>query len=57
MKKIIIYSFLFFCFFRVNPQSLKPEEILIPTPVSMTENSGSFTLKDNLVIGVSGNGE
>ncbi len=55
MKKTIVYLFLPFSFFAANAQSSKPEENLIPVPVSMVEHSGSFTLKDNLVIGVSGN--
>ncbi|HXL55173.1 MAG TPA: family 20 glycosylhydrolase, partial [Chitinophagaceae bacterium] len=55
MKKIIIYSFLLFSFFAVNAQSSKPEDNLVPVPVSMVDHSGSFTLRDNLVIGVSGN--
>ena len=41
------------CIFSSCTPTVKQEIAILPTPVSLTEQSGSFVLKDGMKIGVS----
>lgn len=41
------------CVFSSCTPTVKQEIAILPTPVSLTEQSGSFVLKDGMKIGVS----
>ena len=41
------------CVFSSCTSTVKQEIAILPTPVSLTEQSGSFVLKDGMKIGVS----
>ena len=43
------------CIFSSCTPTVKQEIAILPTPVSLTEQSGSFVLKDGMKIGVSNN--
>ena len=44
------------CLFSSCTPTVKQEIAILPTPVSLTEQSGSFVLKDGVKIGVSYSG-
>ncbi len=54
MRKVFIYSFLLLISFTSFAQQENTADNIIPIPVSVVKNAGSFTLKNNAVIGVPG---
>ncbi|MGN6616284.1 MAG: hypothetical protein ACTHJ5_03835 [Ilyomonas sp.] len=52
MRKVFIYSFLLLISFSSFAQQENTADNIIPIPVSVVKNAGSFTLKNNAVIGV-----
>lgn len=57
MKKTLLTVWLAIAFIGAQSQSKKPVVSLIPQPVSLTRNTGEFTLHSNFSIIVSGNEE
>ena len=52
-KLVVLYSLYQLVFFSSCTPTVKQEIAILPTPVSLTEQSGSFVLKDGMKIGVS----